>query len=257
MSDKTLNDKASKPNIHEGHRERMREKLLTFGQESLRDHELLEVLLFYSIPRANTNEIAHELINKFGSLKDVVFADINELMKIKGCKMHSALLIKLVGSIFLRISKPVIKPKQKFDNLSSVGDHLTKYFMGKKEEHFCVMLFNNAMQLIDLCELSRGSVNSASVDPRSVARVALEKNATVAIIAHNHPSGNTLPGMADREITNRVDAALTAIGIFLLDHIIVSDAVYTPTMTHRFGQGSFSLGSPHIDDKIIKKFYST
>ena len=219
------------------------------------DHELLEALLFFSIPRVNTNETAHRLLNKFGSLENVFAADYKKLIAVDGCKHISAFLIKLIWQISVRLNRSPLRSMRQFTKMSEIGQYLTAYFKGLGEEHFAIMLFDSSMNLIDFEDMSCGDSNGAIADPVKIARIALSSDAKAVIIAHNHLSGHILPSASDRELTNATDASLSAIGVFLLDHVIVSGNAYSATMSYRAGQNHSLLLKSDVDEDILRSFY--
>ena len=241
---------------HCGHRKRMKNKRAEFGSEIFSDHELLEMLLFYSIPQRNTNDIAHELVSRFGTPRKAIEADEKQLATIKGVKENTTCLFDLIREIYRRDRVKLPYDVQRFDTLSSVGEYLTRYYAGLHEERFCALLLDGSMRLIKFCNLSSGSVNSAAVDVKALARLALAENAANVIIAHNHPSGNALPSNADRELTSRIEAALSAIGITLIEHIIVGEVGYTPTMQIRISSLRSPLSTSELDNGFLRKFYN-
>ena len=241
---------------HAGHRQRMKNKQLTFGTRIFNDHELMEMLLFYSTPRQNTNEIAHALVERFKTPRKAIEADSAQLKQIKGVKDNTAILFSLISEIYRRDKAKLPAESEKYDKLSTVGEFFVKYFSGAADERFCVMMLDSSMRLIKLAEFGSGSANSATVDPRAVARMALTENATNVIISHNHPSGNAIPSSADRELTLRIETALSAIGIMLIEHIIVGEVGYTPTMQIRLGSVRSHFAYSNLADGFFKKFYN-
>ena len=247
------NSHARSPELHTGHRERLRQRFSVNRGKDFSDHELLEMLLFYTIPRLDTNELAHKLINKFGSLSAVINADPEKLKSVPGIGNASATFFELLFVIKKRIDLEKYKNDDFIaDSLSLVGAFLLDYYKGRYEEEFCAMLLDNGLKLIEFWSISKGSVNSTSVDVRSIAKHALTKDASYIILSHNHPSGLLNQSSDDRLLTSRIDAALHAIGITLIDHIIVNDEGYMPTMHAR------------IKDRIpehmissISRFYDT
>ncbi len=220
--------------LHSGHRERLKERFLSTDGRDFTDHELLELLLFFVIPRVNTNELAHKLINEFGSLEGVFEADPLLLSRVSGAGKATSLFFSLHRAISKRIGMNKYDEK-KFvaDKLSKVGNYFCDYFKGSKSEEFCVMLLDNSLGFINFSSMSIGSVNSSSVDFRRVAKHALSMDASYVILAHNHPSGTLTESSDDRVITIQIEAALRAIGITLFEHIIVNDVAYAPTMHTR------------------------
>ncbi len=244
-------------NIHAGHRDRMKDKYLKSGIDNFSDHELLEMLLYYALPQKNTNELAHNLIAEFGSLKGVLEADTDSLMRVDGIKKHTAILLSLVNGINRRTRISENNDCMIFDSLSKVGEYLLNYYSGLCREQVCVMLFNNSMKLIDFVKISEGSVNSAAIDYRSIATISLTKNASCVILSHNHPNGLAIPSSEDREVTKTVESALSVLGITLLEHIIVGSENYMPSMKAAFG---FMRAAPSLmkfDKDFIDRFYNS
>ena len=261
MINKTSNnttDKGSAPkHSHAGHRQRMKDKYIEFGPRVFADHELLEILLYYSTPQINTNDIAHELIDKFGSPRKAIEADSQRLMQIKGVKHNTAILFSLISEIYRRGKTVTSSVGTRYDKLSVVGELFTEHLAKLNEERFLILMLDGSMRMIKLATLSGGSANSLTVDPRAVARMALSENATNVIIAHNHPSGNAIPSSSDRDLTSRIEAALSAIGITLIEHIIVGEVGYTPTMQMRISSVRSPFASSNLDDGFLKKFYNS
>ena len=251
ITEASSKNKPKKP-LHSGHRERLKERFLLSNGKDFTDHELLELLLFYIIPRVNTNELAHSLINEFGSLQGVFDADPKFLEKVAGAGKNTSLFFALHDVIMNRIGMEDCKEK-KFvaDKLSKVGNYLCRYYKGSRCEEFCVMLLDNSLTLIDFATMSTGSVNSASVDVRKIARYALEKDASYVILSHNHPSGTVDESSEDRVVTLQIEAALRTLGISLIEHIIVNEVAYAPTMHKRL-----SSAAPIKDVNRYREFYS-
>ena len=241
--------------LHAGHRKRMKDALLSREKNSFEDHQLLEMLLFYSIPRRDTNEIAHRLINECGSLNDVLYAPPEKLTCVDGVGRETVALIAIIREIHKKVRKNKFNVRQKFDTLTKVGELALAYFDSDKNERVSALLLDGGMRLIDIVELSRGSVNSAPFDKRELARVALLHNATRVVLMHNHPSGNTSPSYADRLENQSAESALEAVGITLVEHLIVGEVGYYPMMQMRLG---FFLKSGKNDPKaeFYKHFYS-
>ena len=241
--------------LHAGHRQRLKNRYLDFGVENFSDHELLEMLLFYAIPQRNTNDLAHALIDRFGSLAGVLSADIDSLKSVKGLGEHSAILIALVNDIQRKIRLSNNNDVEKLDSLSKIGKYLMNYYEGVNEERVTLILLDNSMRLIDFVLLSTGSVNSSSVDCRSIAEISLRKNASCVILAHNHPGGLAIPSSEDRMISKNVDAALSVIGVHLIEHIIIGTANYAPTMQLHYGHMRAAPTTLKIDENFFSKFY--
>lgn len=218
--------------VHAGHRERMRRRFLVSQGKDFNDHEMLEMLLFYALPRGNTNEVAHNLINEFGSLRNVCNADPSRIEGVAGAGHATSLFLSLLFALRKRIDL------EKYDmgkfvasSTRTVGEFLMEYYRDKQFEEVCAMFLDNSFRLIEFKSLSTGSINSSSFDVRSLTRYALRLDATHVILSHNHPFGDTMPSLSDRDISLQLATALNAIGIVLLDHIIVTGTSYKPMMS--------------------------
>ncbi len=214
-------------NLHDGHRERLREKYIATGGDTFTDHEMLELALFYAIPRSNTNDIAHALLDRFGSLEGVISAAPENLAQIDGIGEHSAIFLSLIGEFLRRVARASVKPKKKYTCLQDAVDHLHRMFIGVAQERIYLMMFDNGMRLIDTVELARGAVNHVSLDPHRLMKEALLCNASAVLIAHNHPDGEPRPSEDDLRTTDRIQYLLSTTGITLLDHLIFSGGSYT------------------------------
>jgi len=209
--------------MYDGHRQRLRDRFEQFGPDSLKDHELLELLLFFSIPRRNTNAIAHELISRFGSLSAVLAAPLNELNTVEGIGDASALFLCLVNEIARRARMTSIA-KTPLNTLGELCDYCCELLAGERSEQFCVILMDARFNLIRTVRLSAGIPDSVAVYPRLIAEQALKSGAMKVTLVHNHPAGDCTPSPDDIRTTDSVAAALAPLGIDLVDHIIVTDS---------------------------------
>ena len=206
---------------HDGHRARMKNRFLEHGLDNFDDHNVLELILFYALPRKDTNGIAHELINTFGSLKAVFEAPTDELMSVTGLGENAAILLKLIPQVSRRYMLSLRNEKTVIDSSKKAGEFLIPYFMYERDEVVYQICLDTRLQLLCCKEISRGEVNSAEISIRRIVELALSKNATSVIIAHNHPSGVASPSREDELTTARIKQALDSIGISLADHIVV------------------------------------
>ena len=209
--------------IHEGHRDRMRRQLKTSGMDSLSDVQVLEVLLYYAIPRADTNPIAHALLARFGTLDGVFSAPLSELCRVEGVGDAAAQLLALVPQISRRCLMSRGAKVQILDSTAKCGRYLLPYFSGEREEVVYLLCLDAKCKALDCVLVHRGGVNVASIAARKVVKAALDANATSVVLAHNHPSGLALPSSEDRQTTLILKSALEAVGVVLADHIIVAD----------------------------------
>lgn len=208
--------------MHEGHRERVKNRYLKEGLDSFEDHQVLELLLFFSIPRCDTNETAHRLMKKYGSLSAVFEADVSDLMKTEGIGKNSAILLSLIPSLARKYftdrwgSRPILNTSYK------AGQYAVSLLAGKTYEAFYVICLDSANKVNFAALVHEGTINEAPVYPRIVVETALRHKANSVILAHNHPGGTLDASMADISITKKIIAALEPISVKVLDHIIVA-----------------------------------
>lgn len=214
---------------HEGHRERLKARFIENGLHGFEEHNILELLLFYSIPRQDTNEIAHALIDRFGSLKGVLDADFSELCTVKGIKGNSATLLKLIPQISKAYAVATDENEDLiFESADKAGYYLTNQFIGETAEVVYVMLLDNSFRLIKTVRLFEGNVNSTAIDRRKIAEIAIKNNASSIIIAHNHPNGIACPSTDDIQTTSGLLSVFSSIGIHVLEHFVVAGKSFVP-----------------------------
>ena len=195
--------------IHEGHRARMKQKLLDNGERSLADHELLEVLLYYAIPRRDTNELAHRLLKQFGSLQGVLSASVQELACVQGVGQQAALLLSLVPMLHRRAAQSA--KEQILNSVDACGAYFTELLGGSRREMLWQVCLDGKGKVLSSRCLAEGDVSMAAVS---------------VVLAHNHPSGVALPSQEDIATTRLIRDALRTMNIQLVDHIVVADGDY-------------------------------
>ena len=206
--------------LHDGHRERMRKRFLTYGMDSLEDHEVLELLLFFAFSRGDVNPLAHTLINQFGSLQGVMDATFNELTSVKGVGPHTAYLIMLTKPLCRRYMLSQNDPKQPLNSVDMFIQYLVPYFFGAKEEHVYLLCLDVKGKPICCQELSQGSATSTELPIRRALQLAMDCKAVSVILAHNHPNGEAYPSREDIAVTDMLRKSLQSVGVQLADHII-------------------------------------
>lgn len=231
-----------KKNVHEGHRERMRNKYVNKGIEVFEQHEILEMLLFYAIPRKNTNDIAHRLLEACGSLSAVFDAPIDILMQ-QGLSYNAAVLLHMIPDLSRAYQSDKFDNEEKIITDENIGKKMVHLFAGKNEE--CVYAFFLDAKGKEKYSgiISKGDASSAPLFSKDIVSIAARCKAVTVIIAHNHPSGVAFPSRADLEATADIADALDTIGIHLADHIIVAYRDYislssTPPFSRMFDYDS-------------------
>jgi DNA repair protein RadC len=205
----------------EGHRARMRQRLLKAGPEALADHEMLEMMLFIALPRRDTKPIARDLLARFRSLGGVIGAPPAELMTIDGVGEAGAAAIKLVQAAALRMMRHEISRQPVLAAWDKLTDYLIAAMSHERVEQFRILFLDGRNRLIADEVQGRGTINQAPAYPREVVRRCLELHATAMVLAHNHPSGVPQPSRADMALTTEIVRAAGMMGIEVHDHIIV------------------------------------
>ena len=209
--------------VHDGHRDRLRQKFAEHGLDPFADHEVLELLLFYAIARRNTNAIAHQLLEQFDSLEGVFSAPVESLERIDGIGERTAHFLHLMGELQRRLRLGEGKEPLILNSTQAVGEYFLKRFDCEQVEVIYQACLDAKGKVLKCCRLSEGASASADVNIRRVVEYALRYNASAVILAHNHPSGVALPSREDIVATAQIENALGAIGVTLVDHIIVAD----------------------------------
>lgn len=208
--------------IHEGHRLRMKNRFLEQGLDSFEPHEVLEILLYYAIPQGNTNPLAHHLLDTFGSISKVLDAPVEALEKVKGVGPSSAVLLKMIPQL-ARIYLEDLKVPRPLLDIDDIAHYIIPKFVGRVKEVVVLLLLNSRAEVLFCDVINEGSVKEVSVYVREIVHMAMLHNATSAVLAHNHPSGNTFPSRGDMKVTADVYDALDPVGVTLLDHLIIAD----------------------------------
>ena len=209
--------------LHEGHRQRMKERLQTGGLASFSDHEIIEMMLFYAIPYRDTNELAHTLVAHFGSWTGVLDADYADLLTVPGVTPHIATLLTLSGQAARRYHADLTGSVTQLYTLQDVMRHVVPQFLGAREERVLMVSLDNKRKLLNTTCIFEGSVNSAQFNVRQAVQQALRDNATQVVLAHNHPNGFAFPSEADVRTTQYVAKVLAPLEIRLIDHLVVAE----------------------------------
>lgn len=210
-----------KPHYH-GHRDRLRQRFLEAGPDSLQDYELLEMLLFSSFPQKDTKPVAKELIAKFGSFAEVISAAPGKLAEVDGIKTVAITTLKAVQAAAQRLLRAEVKDMPMISSWNALIDYCTAQMAYNATEQFRLLFLDRKNRLIADEAQQQGTVDHTPVYPREVVKRALELNASALIMVHNHPSGDPTPSRADIDMTRKVKEAAAAVGLTLHDHVIVS-----------------------------------
>ena len=215
-------------NIHENHRERVKKKFSDFGFNGWYDHEVLEMMLFYAIPRCDTNPLAHALLDEFGSLSAVLDADIEALKKVKGIGENTAVYLSALGKLQGVYNRSKWSDtKSVFDNVASAGLFCADFIGNETEEVLGLICLDTRKNVKKSAILSRGVIDKVHIDIRKIVENVVSVNAKYIVLCHNHPSGILQPSYEDIEMTKNIAKALSPMEIELIDHFIVCGKGYT------------------------------
>ncbi len=225
MSDKNIKNKEE--NLHAGHRERVKQQILAGTiNENSPPHILLEALLYFSVPRRDTNPIAHRLINHFGSLGAVLCAPDEELLKIDGITKNTVALFRVYALVTKRFAMEKTDSKDEMHSTDEIGEYLKARYTMRKGEWASLLCIKPSGKVLSFEFIGEGDIASVGISTRRILEIAIKCGANIVILAHNHPSGIALPSAIDIEITKGLISSLRQVGITLADHIIVTDDDY-------------------------------
>lgn len=212
--------------IHTGHRKRVKDRFNQVGLDAFQIHEVLEFLLFFGIPYKDTNEIAHNLINKFGGFANVFDAPIESLMEVSGMTENAAVLIKMLPGVARLYRHEKIAEKQDISTFTKCREYLSNLLFDSTSEEFYLMSLDSDNKLINCTRLATGTVNRVSINVRDVIKQAILDRAVNVVIAHNHPSHIPYPSTEDCRTTKTIVMSLSYAEINVYDHIIISGGQY-------------------------------
>lgn len=218
------NDK--KENPHKNHRQKVKERYLASGMACMPDHNILEMLLFFGIPQRDTNIIAHELIEKFGSFSAVFHAKKKDLMTVSGMTENAACLITMILPLYQRYVEDVQKKKICLKDTKAQADFLHPLYLDTNNERIYLLCLDSNYRLLACRLISEGDFSSAAFDIRKIASVVLEVNANKVVLSHNHPNSACEPSDADEKVTKAAYALLDMLKVQLVDHIIITETDY-------------------------------
>lgn len=210
-------------NLHAGHRSRVKEEFLRRGLDSFPEHRVLELLLFYAIPQGDTNELAHRLIERFGSLAGVMDASVEDLCAVPGVGEHTAVLLRMIPGLCGRYVASRSDLGDIVDSSARVREVLGPYFFGARNEMVYLLCLDGKRKVLGVRKITEGSINAAEVTTRRITEEAMSLRASAVILAHNHVSGIAIPSNEDCATTRYLRQVLGPVGIELLDHVVFCD----------------------------------
>lgn len=211
--------------VHDGHRSRKKEQYRRLGLHGMADHEVLELLLYYAIPRRDTNEIAHRLLKSFGSLDGVLTAPVEALAQVEGMGESSALLLQLIHDVHLRALISARRHTH-FTSLKDYGDYAMQLLDGQRKEHLYMFCMDHKGKLLEQYVLAEGCIDSAFVSAQTVLEKAMHCQCSLVVLAHNHPGGVAMISHDDKATTLHLRDVLRTVNVELIEHIIVADGDY-------------------------------
>lgn len=210
-------------NIHSGHRKRVKANVIKNGFSQLEEHKLLELMLFYSIPREDTNELAHKLLNHFGSMDEIFKADIEKLKRVDGVGDNTAVMLAAMGEAFYRASKAKPVKKKVYRNTEALKELAVSLLQGEKNEKVYLICFDFKKTLKRYTVISEGDEVSSEINMKEVIKNLVDSDSSLAVLAHNHPASSAEPSAYDVDTTRMMCVTLRKIGYALADHIIVGE----------------------------------
>ena len=229
--------------MHEHHRARVKSRFENQTLDGFEEHQVLEMMLFYAIPRKDTNEIAHRLIDRFGSFPRVMDAPIEEIEKIEGIGHESALLIKFIRDTYRYYNICKAKSIKQVKSIQECVEYFKAYLHGRKNEEVYLLCLDGKCRVLNCVKVDEGDFCSVRVSTRKIVNIAIAENATSVMIAHNHPGGFSYPSGEDQNATYEIARMLKSSGVYLTDHIVISDeecvsflqsGLYSPEKTGLF-----------------------
>lgn len=212
--------------IHDGHRERVKNRFRKEGLDNFDEIHVLELALFYCVARKDTNPLAHALLDHFGSLTQVMEAPVEELVKVPGIGENTATFISLLREVSRYYQTRKSTESKPLTNIKECAKYLIPHFFGRRDETVFLLCLDAKCNVLCCRKVGEGSVNSASVPIRRIVEMALAVNATSVVLAHNHPSGIAQPSGEDVATTGRLFIALDAVGVELTDHLVIAGDHY-------------------------------
>lgn len=224
-----------KKNLHKDHRQRVRSRYLKEGAGAMADHNIVELLLFFGIPYKDTNDIAHELIERFGDLNGVLEAPFEELVKVRGVGENAATLITLVHDISGIYNERRILSVNEDNEQNDYKNFISLKYAGETKEMVYLVCLDSQGKIQRCVKICDGTPDSVTIDNRVIMETVIRFDSKNVVIAHNHANGFAVPSVADVTATRNIIPLLSGIGVNLVDHVIVSpDDVFSMATNHKY-----------------------
>lgn len=213
-------------NLQEGHRQRMKERFRKEGLENMEERYVLELLLFYCVPRKDTKELAVRLLEHFGSIVRVMDATEEELLRVPGVGEGVSTFLRLCREVdrYYRVKRDMLS--EPLNTTEKYSRRLRPLFENRRNEMVYVLCLDGMCRELTCMHVGEGSVNTANISVRRIVEICLASNATSVIVAHNHPSGLALPSADDILTTERLVQAMQAVDIALVDHLVFTNGEF-------------------------------
>lgn len=228
--------------LHDGHRDRVLERFSREGFYYFNEHERLELILFFSVPRSDTNEMAHQLLNKYHTIAGVMDAPEEELIRFKGITKRTVQLFKMIKETYKLYTEEKEQNKTYLCTTDEIGSYFQVFYSVIHEETITVMSLDNKCRFISTDIVGVGDISSVGVSIRKIVETVIKRKATQIVLCHNHPGGIALPSDADITVTKSIRAAMDGIGVCLKDHIILG------------GNDYVSLANSNLFNNLFKRF---
>lgn len=230
------------PNPHAKHRQRMRQRFLKCGLDAMADHEVLELLLFYAIPRRDTNKIAHRIAEEFKNLHNLFDANAVDVARRCGLTENTAILIAMIAPLARRYNLSKWNGRMSFENGKALAEYAKSLFIGETSECFYIICLDNDFKLISAEFLERGTDDRIELYPKEILRRVIQQRASYVVLTHNHPSGSMEISAPDVAATSQLRTLLSGVEVEILDHIVVCGQNYVSFAEKKI------LGLAGIDD---------
>jgi len=221
-------------NAHEGHREKLKRRFYHEGLENFEDHNVLELILFFAIPRKDTNDIAHALLDRFGSFSRVLEADVKELCEVDGIGEHAAHLIKTYPAVAKRYYKDRFGKGKRLPEYQQMGQELVLHFAGLGHEEAYALFYDNSLTFCGSATIHKGDINSVGFSLRKICDAVVFHKASYVLFAHNHPHGLPIASSEDLDTTASLKNFLLQMNVVLLDHFIIAEKRYSSTQRETY-----------------------